>query len=508
MVRLRGVAADEERRRALDEEFVVRTAEDVARELGQMKGVMMKAGQLLSVLADGLPPEAQAALASLYTDVPPMAPSLAAAVIEDELGEAPERLFLDWEPRPTAAASIGQVHRAVLRDGRVVAVKVQYPGAADAVTSDLANAELLYKAFSFLALRGLDAVAVVDELRQRMGDELDYRVEAAAQQAFADRYRGHPFVDIPAVVPEYSSERVLVSEWVEGLDFDEFAAQATPAARQLAAEAMFRFVQGSIHEHHRFNGDPHPGNYRFTLDGAVTFLDFGLVKVLSDAEWSALMPVMDPLLAADALGTTDALVSAGFLPPDHGLDPVAVFRYVSSPYIPFLTETFAFERSWAAETLAGLLDPRGPDADVMKRLDLPAGFVILDRVVWAMSAVLGRLGAEGPWRGILAEYRRPAGDRAGPPGSGLAWPPLEPTGGADADVVGVGQQHPVTDRKVLPGHRDPDAGQVRAGPGVDTEVAFEVADDTAVRHRHHHLRGVADGNALDSLDHPGYELAQ
>ncbi len=408
VIRVRGVGADAAARQALDEQFTIRSAQDVAAELGQMKGVMMKAGQLLSVLADGLPPEAQAAMSSLYTSAPAMAPSLAASVVEAELGARPEEVFLDWDPVPAAAASIGQVHRAVLRDGRVVAVKVQYPGVEAAVRSDLDNAEVLYRMFSVVSLRGLDAKAVVDELRERMVAELDYDLEAASQQAFADRYRGHPFFRIPEVVPELSTRRVLVSEWVDGIDFDDLVRTTDRARRQEAAEVVFRFAQSSVHEYRLFNGDPHPGNYRFHADGTVTFLDFGLVKALDDREWTTLMPIMDPLLAGDPEGVTAAVVTAGFLPADHGLDPERVFAYVSAPYRPFLESRFTFTRSWAGQTLAGLLDSRGPDAEVMKRLALPAGFVILDRVVWAMSALLGRLDAEGPWRAILAEYREGA----------------------------------------------------------------------------------------------------
>ena len=181
IVKARGARATEEQRARLEERFAIRTAEDVARELGNMKGAIMKAGQMISFIADGLPPEAQAALATLQADVPPMAPSLAEQVIREELGDEPHRLFLDWNPIPAAAASIGQVHRAMLRDGREVAVKVQYPGVDRAIRSDLDNAEMLYAMFSALAMRNLDVKALVDELRERMADELDYEHEARCQ---------------------------------------------------------------------------------------------------------------------------------------------------------------------------------------------------------------------------------------------------------------------------------------------------------------------------------------
>src|SRR5437764_1291095 len=193
-----------------------------------MKGAIMKAGQMISFIAEGLPPEARAALATLQADVPPMAPSLAEGVIRSELGADPEKLFLDWDPIPKAAASIGQVHRAVMPDGRVVAVKVQYPGVDKAIRSDLDNAELLYGMFASFALKNMDVRAMVDELRARMSDELDYRLEARCQAEFADRYRGHPFIHVPDVVPERSAMRVITSEWVDGLSWAEFGETATP----------------------------------------------------------------------------------------------------------------------------------------------------------------------------------------------------------------------------------------------------------------------------------------
>jgi len=168
---------------------------------------------------------------------------------------------------------------------------------------------------------------------------------------------------------------------------------------------LFRFAQGSIYRHRCFNGDPHPGNYRFHPDGTITFLDFGLVKRWSTAETGALWPLIDPLLDEDAEGTVERMVDAGFLAPDHGLDPREVWAYVSAPYEPYLTESFTFTRSWVADTLARIVDVRGPHRAVVQKLNLPPSFVILDRVVWGMSALLGRLEARNHWRAILAEYR-------------------------------------------------------------------------------------------------------
>jgi predicted unusual protein kinase regulating ubiquinone biosynthesis (AarF/ABC1/UbiB family) len=412
--RVRKVVANEEQRAELDTRFAIRSAEDAARELGQMKGAMMKVGQLLGFILEGLPEDAQRALATLQADAPPMAPELAATVVRDELGDEPRRLFRHWETEPIAAASVGQVHRAVLFDGRRVAVKVQYPGVDTAILADLANAEILYGLFSAFALKGLDVKALVDELRHRMGDELDYRLEADNQAEFADSYRDHPYISVPDVVRERSTRRVLTTEWVDGRPWAQFLATADAAGRQRAGEILFRFAQGSIHRLGVFNGDPHPGNYRFLSDGRIAFLDFGLVKRWTPGEWEALAPCLDAILACDPDQLLVAMEQVGFLPPRHGLDPQAVFTYVSTPYRPYLTERFQFTRDFVADTVQRVADIRGPHAEVVERLNLPASFVILDRVVWGVSALLGKLEAEGPWRAILAEYRED-----GPPATPL-----------------------------------------------------------------------------------------
>jgi predicted unusual protein kinase regulating ubiquinone biosynthesis (AarF/ABC1/UbiB family) len=407
-VRVRGRNKTAEERARLEEQFAVRSAEDVAKVLGGMKGAIMKAGQMVSFIAEGLPPEAQAALASLQADVPPMAPSLAEGVIRDELGADPERLFLDWNPVPVAAASIGQVHRAVMPDGRIVAVKVQYPGVDRAIKGDLDNAEMLYGLFAQFALKNLDVRALVDELRDRMADELDYTIEARSQTEIAELYAGHPFIRVPRVVPERSARRVLTSEWVEGLRWDDFLAQAGPAEKAKAAEVLFRFANGSIHLHGVFNGDPHPGNYRFHPDGTVTFLDFGLLKRWSPGEVEVLTGVLDEMVKADPEATIAAGQKAGFLPDPFPFDPKWAFRYLASPYEPFLVDRFQYTRTWVGRTLQRVLDIGGEYADLIKSMNMPPSYVILDRVVWGMAALLGRLEAEGPWRGILAEYREGA----------------------------------------------------------------------------------------------------
>jgi predicted unusual protein kinase regulating ubiquinone biosynthesis (AarF/ABC1/UbiB family) len=401
----RAVTRGHHRRAALDERFALRTADDVARELGQMKGALMKAGQLLSFIVESLPENAQQALSSLYSDAPPMSADLAAGVVRDEFGQEPERRFLDWTPEPVAAASIGQVHRAVTRHGVDVAVKVQYPGVDAAIEADLDNADTLYRLLSSFTLKGLDTRALVEELRGRMRDELDYRIEAANLAEFRAAYDGHPFVHVPELVAEDSGQRVLTTEWVEGLSWNDFVAVAGPEERRRAGESIWRFAQHAVHRLGMFNGDPHPGNYKFSPVGDVTFLDFGLVKRWSPGEWERLSPSLHAIVVhRDPERLVTAMESSGFLKPGHGLDAQAVFDYVSSPYRPYLADEFTFTREFMKDTVQRIIDVNGPHAAVIERLDMPASFVVLDRVVWGVSALLGKLELTGPWRAMLLEY--------------------------------------------------------------------------------------------------------
>ena len=414
-------------RESLDERFAIRTSEDVARELGEMKGAMMKFGQLLSFILEALPDSAQQALATLQSDAPPMTAKAAAAMVRDELGADPERVFLDWNPTPVAAASVGQVHRAVTRDGFDVAVKVQYPGVGDAIESDLDNAEMLYRMFGAFALKGLDAKGLVDELRLRMRDEMDYRIEAASQTQFATHFAEHPFVRVPRVVAASSTRRVLTTEWVEGLTWAEFVDVASPVARHRAGETIWRFAQHAIHRVGAFNGDPHPGNYKFGPDGGVTFLDFGLVKRWSAGEWQLLAPSLDAIVVhRDPDRLIGAMEVSGFLRPGHGLAPQAVYDYVSTPYLPYLTDEFTFTRDFTRAALETIADLKGPHQPVIQKLNLPASFVILDRVVWGVSAILGKLEVSGPFRAMVLEYAA-GGPPATPMGEAeLLWRNAQP----------------------------------------------------------------------------------
>ena len=282
-------AAAGENRQQLRTDLALQTAEDVAITLGAMKGVMMKIGQMASYIDDGLAPSVRRTLSRLQDSVPPMSAELAARVVEEELGLPPERAFATWDPEPIAAASIGQVHRAITLDGRAVAVKVQYPGIAETIAADLGNVSLLRRMLRITA-PSQDVDALIAELRDRVLEELDYRREADNQRLLADYYDGHPTIHIPGIISELSTRRVVTSDLADGARFAELAGWSQQE-RDLAAETIYRFVFRSLYEVHAFNGDPHPGNYLFHGGGRVTFLDFGLVKHFSPNELRPLMRV-------------------------------------------------------------------------------------------------------------------------------------------------------------------------------------------------------------------------
>lgn len=292
----RKVFAGAERRRILDERLSMRTAEQVVESLGGMKGALMKVGQMASYLDEGLPEPVRDALASLQAGAPPMSGELAAECIERDLGARPDELFLEWDPVPLAAASIGQVHRALCVDPadgleKAVAVKVQYPGVDEAITADLANADLFANVLRML-FRGLDPEPLVEEIRERVVEELDYLREADNQRLFAAYYQGHPFIHVPPVIDAFCGRRVLTTELATGARFDELLTWPQEE-KDLAAEAIYRFVFRSLYRFQAFNGDPHPGNYLFERGGRVTFLDFGLVKRFTNDELAVFEQMID-----------------------------------------------------------------------------------------------------------------------------------------------------------------------------------------------------------------------
>jgi predicted unusual protein kinase regulating ubiquinone biosynthesis (AarF/ABC1/UbiB family) len=397
--------ASAERRVELDRARELTTAAQVADELGHMKGALMKLGQMASYLDDGLPEPLRLALAQLQSNAPPMSSDLAAGVVERELGAAPERVFAEWDPDPIAAASIGQVHRAVAVDPitgleRPVAVKVQYPGVDDAIAADLRNADMLGLVLK-QGFGGLDPTEMVDEIKLRLAEELDYTLEATNQARFADYYRGHPFIHVPEVVPGLSTRRVLTTELVNGHTWAELLTWDR-AERDLAGEAIFRFVFRSLYRMRAFNGDPHPGNYLFHGNGKVTFLDFGLVKHFTPGEMTTFASMVEAAaLLGDAATFRQIVEDAGMLRRDAPVSTDEVGEYFAHFYEPVRVDR---EMTWSGEYASSIVrhtfDRSSPIAQFAT---VPRAFVFIQRINLGLYALLGELGSTGNYRRIAEE---------------------------------------------------------------------------------------------------------
>jgi predicted unusual protein kinase regulating ubiquinone biosynthesis (AarF/ABC1/UbiB family) len=417
------------------DEFHVHTAEQVFELLGGLKGAIMKLGQMLSIVAENLPEVYQQALRGLQQSAPPMAAHLVADVVKAELGQPPERAFFEFSPEPVAAASIGQVHRARLFDGTPVAVKVQYPGVDVAIRADLDNAFLLYSAARALA-PGIDPEPVVSELRERMGDELDYRIEAANQEEFRAAYEGHPWVRIPAVHREVSTARVLVSEWVSGRSFYELLDEPQEA-RDRVGEQLFRFWAGSVSRMLLFNADPHPGNYFFEDDGPgargvpegkIWFLDFGLVKRFQTEEIENLK---DRVVALRS-GRDDAVIAAieqhGWLRPGAKIDYQRMVQLARLSVLPLVDHRpFTYTREYISETIDAMFNIDGPYGDVIRQMTLPRNQLMLTRIHLGLGGLFTKLGATADWASILDEYLFDA-PASTPMGEAVAGWPKAPLG--------------------------------------------------------------------------------
>jgi predicted unusual protein kinase regulating ubiquinone biosynthesis (AarF/ABC1/UbiB family) len=392
--------ASVERRAEMRHDLALRSADEVAEELGSMKGVLMKLGQMASYIYEDLPETFRLSMTRLQHLAPPMTAGLATSVVTEELGAAPERVFAQWDPAPFAAASIGQVHRAITRDGRAVAVKVQYPGIARSITSDLRNVGLLRRIVG-AAFPGLDTRSLVDELAERLQEEVDYLREAESQDMFARYYEGHPVINVPHVVKELSTARVLTSELVAGEGFDR-AVRWSQRERDLAAETIYRFVFRSLYRLHAFNGDPHPGNYVFHGHGRVSFLDFGLTKHFTDYD-------LDPLVDAVRFIVIEknyeafraAMERAGFLRAGAPVSTDIVVDRFGQFYGTVLEDApMTITPAYASAIVRRFFDARGPLAPYS---DVPRAYVVMQRINLGLYAVLGSLNATANWRRIAEE---------------------------------------------------------------------------------------------------------
>src|SRR3954467_3091936 len=330
-------------------------ADEVVDALSSLRGGAMKIGQMASFIdVDFIPPEVrdtyQEKLAALRDSAPPMSWKQVRSVLEHEGGEAPESVFEDLEQDAAAAASIGQVHRGRLPDGRAVAVKVQYPEIADALEADLGTAAIIARLGKAIA-PGVDPNVIMAEVRERILEELDYELEAQNQRTFARAYRGHPFAHVPDVVTSLSARRVLVSEWVDGRPFGEILALPDDERGRIG-EAIYRFFYGSLHWLGRFNVDPHPGNYLLMDDGRMAFLDFGSVKEMEADRLRVGVRLLMAATEPDDEAVVDVLRDLGYVRPGSQPDPALLAAQVRVPNEWVLTDgEFTIDRAYVADLI-------------------------------------------------------------------------------------------------------------------------------------------------------------
>jgi predicted unusual protein kinase regulating ubiquinone biosynthesis (AarF/ABC1/UbiB family) len=401
----RKVFANAERKEVLSREREMKTAQQVADELGNMKGALMKLGQMASYLDDGLPEPLRLALAQLQSNAPPMSVDLVHEVIRQEFGRDASELFMEFDEEPIAAASIGQVHRAIVIDPttnteRAVAVKVQYPGVADAIDADLRTADLLGTLLAF-GFKSLNPEEMVAEIKDRLREELDYIREARNQKEFAEFYRGHPFIHVPEVIDHLSTARVLTTELVSGSSFDEVLTWSQEE-RDKAGESIFRFVFRSLYRFRAFNGDPHPGNYIFHGNGRVTFLDYGLIKHFTVEEMDMFKSMVKSAVIDHDMETYRSIVeNAGMLQKDLDISTDEVGMYFSHFYEPVRdSREMTWTTTYATSIVRHTFDRTSP---IAQYATVPRSFVFIQRINLGLYAILGQLGARGNYRRIAEE---------------------------------------------------------------------------------------------------------
>src|SRR5215216_2376684 len=406
--RARNLARDPgEAAQALEQRHLA-AAEQMVETLGRMKGAAMKIGQLASFIdTEFLPPEYrdlyQDKLATLRSTAPPMPWKKVRAVLDEEWDEPVEELFEDFDEEAAAAASIGQVHKAVLPDGREVAVKIQYPGVADAIRADMQNAGMILRMAKALA-PGLDAKAAAEELKERVLEELDYEYEAHNQRTFARGYRGHPFIHVPDVLTRLSTERVLVTEWVDGLGFEEVR-QLPQEERDRFGEIVFRFCFGSIYHLQHFNADAHPGNYLLLPNGRVAFLDFGMTKHLDQDQIDLEIAALEAIFDDDPEELRVALHDLGFLNDPRKVDAELLMDHVRAVGGWYMEDRdVTIDSSRVMQAIAAVSDPRSNFYRVMRRENLPANELMGRRMESGVLAVLGQLEATRNWYRIGREW--------------------------------------------------------------------------------------------------------
>ena len=406
--RAANVARSEEGATRAMERRQVEAAEQIVTVLGGMKGAAMKVGQVLSFVDLGLVPEEyreefQAKLAKLRDAAPTVSFDQMRKVIESDLDAPLGENFSEFDEEAIAAASIGQVYRATLTNGRAVAVKVQYPGINDAVRADMQNLGMIMRLVRRMTPQ-MDVKAVAGEIRERVVEELDYELEASNQRTIARIYRGHPFIVIPDVVTSLSRERVIVTELVEGDGFETIRTE-DDAERDRIGEIIFRFYYGSMFRHRRFSGDPHPGNMIRMGDGRVAFLDFGLFKSVAPEVTALELACQRAVVEANAVELHRLLAQAGFLPEPEKLDPGVLMDYVREGIWWYTSdERVRLNQEIVATVAIETSDPRGKHFRAMRHQDIVPEHLFGRRLELLTLAVLGQLEAEANWHEIAREW--------------------------------------------------------------------------------------------------------
>jgi predicted unusual protein kinase regulating ubiquinone biosynthesis (AarF/ABC1/UbiB family) len=380
------------------QEIQQRTAEQIFRVLGELKGGALKLGQALSIFEAALPPEIagpyRATLTKLQESAPPLPASTVHKVLAADLGPDWRENFAEFDDQPAAAASIGQVHRATWTDGRAVAVKIQYPGAGKALNNDFTQLSRIARLFGVL-MPGLDTKPLLDELRARVAEELDYRMEAVSQQAFADAFAGDPDIAIPSVVA--ATDHTLVTEWMDGTPLSRVISDGTQEQRNRAGIMLVRFLFSGPARAGLLHGDPHPGNFRLLDDGRLGVLDFGAVDRLP----GGFPPFFGRLLWLmhndGSIETVERELRAhGFLREGVRVDLEQLQAFLAPLAEPSRVDTFKFSREWLRGTATRVTDLR--PSNVGRQLNLPPSYVLIHRVSTSGIGVLCQLECEGPFR--------------------------------------------------------------------------------------------------------------
>jgi predicted unusual protein kinase regulating ubiquinone biosynthesis (AarF/ABC1/UbiB family) len=419
------------------QELQQRTAEQIFRVLGELKGGALKLGQALSIFEAALPPEIagpyRATLTRLQESAPPLPVATVHKVLASDLGPDWRAHFAEFDDEPAAAASIGQVHRAVWQDGRQVAVKIQYPGAGRALSNDFTQLSRVGRLFGAL-MPGLEVKPMLEELRARVVEELDYRLEGESQQAFADAFAGDADIAIPQVV--MATDHVLVSEWMDGTPLAEVIASGTKEQRDTAGILLARFLFSGPARAGLLHADPHPGNFRLLPDGRLGVLDFGAVDRLPDG-----LPLIFGRLLwlmhndGEIEEVEEDLREHGFLRPGMTIDLGELHAFLAPLAEPSRGDTFAFSRDWMRDEAARMTDIR--TAGVARRFNLPPSYVLIHRVSTAGIGVLCQLECTGAFRAEVLRWVPGYGPAAEPALNGRAINGTDLDSARAADAVGA-----------------------------------------------------------------------